>query len=301
MDLRVFAAVVRRFKKLVIGGFVLASLLALVSYGTPALVNGKPTIKPRGSEVWSSQTLLMLSQATFPYGRAVEQYPTGPNNTQSSPPVGDSTLPNLAPIYVRLANGTAVLSGIHKMARVPGTVWASAVYDPVSNEPLPFVTLSSTAPTAADAARLANTAATVFQSVVATQQSTAQIPSDQRVQLQLLTNGNKPKLIDGPKKTIPMLLFVTVLAASIVLAFMLENANPRVKPSSKEDLGHSGHSADRGLILDRPNGHAPLRTGAGHTLRPEASRRFAFARTRGADGLLDADAPADPGRPSEGS
>lgn len=303
MDLRLFAGVLRRFKKIVFGGFVLAVLLAVVSYGTPTLAHGKPTIKPRGREVWSSQALVILTQATFPYGRAMEQYPSGPNHPEApTTPVGDTTLPNLAPIYVRLANGEAVLTRIHTLARVPGTVWASGVYDSVTNNALPFITLSSAAPTAADAALLATTAATVFQSVVSAQQAAAQIPAGQRVQLQLVDSGKRPRLLNSPKKTVPLLLFVTVFGASILLAFMLENANPKVKVQVDTDLRHGAHPAARALTPSGSNGQVAPASTIPHDVGPRPARRLFIFGARGvAEAASDTDPPAEPGRSFGGS
>ena len=43
MDFKLFLAVVKRYKRMVIGGMVLAVVLSMLSYGTPGLKGGKPT------------------------------------------------------------------------------------------------------------------------------------------------------------------------------------------------------------------------------------------------------------------
>lgn len=46
MDFTLFFGVVKRYKRVVIPGAVLAVVLAVLSYGTPGLKGGKPTIVP---------------------------------------------------------------------------------------------------------------------------------------------------------------------------------------------------------------------------------------------------------------
>ena len=43
MDFKLFLAVVKRYKRMVISGIVLAIVLSVLSYGTPGLKGGKPT------------------------------------------------------------------------------------------------------------------------------------------------------------------------------------------------------------------------------------------------------------------
>ena len=73
MDFKLFFAVVKRYKRVVISGTVLAVVLSVLSYGTPGLKGGKPTIIPRGSEVWQGDAEVLISEEGFPYGRAVTQ------------------------------------------------------------------------------------------------------------------------------------------------------------------------------------------------------------------------------------
>jgi hypothetical protein len=227
MDLRLFCAVLWRFKRLIIGGFLLAVVLAVVAYGTPGFSHGKPDITPRGSVTWQSQTELLITESSFPYGRAAPELTGGSAKTGApAEPLGDQDyMSGLAPIYAALANGNNLQTLIHKNAPV-GTLNATEVTDAATNGDLPFVELTATAPTSRAASRLSGAAASVLVNYVTKQQNAAGISATDRVQLQLVDNGAGPKLIEGHKLSIPLLVFVAVMGAAIALAFILENARP---------------------------------------------------------------------------
>lgn len=227
MDIRLFLAVIRRFKKLVIGGVILAILLAILSYGTPRMVNGKPGVIPRGTETWQSQAEIMITQGSDPYGRAAQQF-TGGSAKMPATPVGDqSYMSGLAPIYAALANGDAIRNRVAQADHLPGTFTATEVIDTATSAPLPFIEMTATAPTETDAVTLAERASKVLENYVAAQQQAAGIAPADRVLLQMVQNGRPATLVKGHSTTIPMLVFVAVLAASIWLAFLKENADPK--------------------------------------------------------------------------
>jgi hypothetical protein len=259
MDVRLFCAVLWRFKRLVIGGSFLAAVLAVLAYGSPTLSHGKPTIIPRGGESWQSVAELLITQASFPYGRAAQQYtPGSPKTNTPSVPVGDQQyMSGLAPVYAALANGNAVKTLIHQAAPVPGTVVATELTNAATSQPLPFVDLTATAPTSGAAARLASAAAAVLGNYVGKQQTAAGIAPNDRIQLQVVQNGLRPQLVSGHKPTIPVLVFVAVLGAAIALALTLESVWPRTAAA----LGRVPAGAGYGSLAARSPSAASLNRG----------------------------------------
>src|ERR1700733_10234530 len=145
MDFKLFIAVVKRYKRVVIGGTILAVVLSVLSYGMPGLKGGKPTVIPRGSEVFQGQAELLISQAGFPYGRAVDQYTPG-SQTSPSEPIGDENyMANLSSVYAAVANSTSIQQKVAKQSGVAvcpslqpcGTVMAAEVDDISDGVPLP--------------------------------------------------------------------------------------------------------------------------------------------------------------------
>ena len=236
MDFKLFLGVLKRYKRMVISGTVLAVVLSVLSYGTPGLKGGKPTIIPRGSEVWQGEAELLISQEGFPYGRAVEQVTPGKGTSIPSEPIGDENyMASLSSIYAAVANGNDVQHQVATEAGVPlcsllvgvirpcGTVVAAEVADLNTGAPLPLLTLTASAPTAVDAAKLATATVSVLQREITQQQAAAGTPVDQRVELQPVKSGTPATLIQGYSKSISILVLFAVMAASIALAFIRNN------------------------------------------------------------------------------
>lgn len=272
MDFKLFLGVLKRYKRTVIGGTVLAVLLSVLSYGTPGLKGGKPTIVPRGSEVWEGQAELLISQEGFPYGRAVQQVAPGKGPGVPAQTIGDySYMASLSSIYAAMANGNYVQHQIATQARVPlcpllvtvtqpcGTVVAAEVSDLNTGAPEPLLTITSSAPTAGDATKLATTAVSVLQSEISRQQAATTTPIDQRIVLQAVKTGVPATLTKGHSKSIPMLVLFAVVSASIALAFIRNNHSDDPVRSTRRRL-------DDGLA---PDG-GPMFGGAGNGRIAEA-------------------------------
>jgi Flp pilus assembly protein protease CpaA len=259
MDIPLFFAVLRRFKWIVLGGLVLGIALAVLSYG-------------RGSVTYESQAEALITQQSFPYGRAAAP---GGANPAAAVQVGNSAvLSGLSPVYAQLANSDQIIHSVHKLARVPGTITASEVSDLASGANLPFVQLVSTSPTAAGAVTLTQTEFNVLSRYIAQQQAAAGISPNDRVQLILIQSGNPPKLASGHSSSIPMLVFVAVLGAAIAVAFIREKADPRTaaalgrvpaeQPHLAQDALHANGMAANGNDYGaEPNIHLVPGAGAG--------------------------------------
>lgn len=275
MDFKLFFAVVKRYKRVVIVGAVLGVVLSMLSYGMPGLKGGKPTIIPRGAETWESEAQVLISQAGFPYGRAVTQVVPGKGTSTPAEPIGDvSYMSNLSSIYAALANGSDVQRAVAKATHIalcpltigpigtatptPGPVPCSSVVaaplaQPGTGVPLPLLTLTSSAPTETQAAKIATTTITVLRNAITRQQAASDTAVDQRVQLQTVNTGATATLTQGPSKSIPILVLFAIVAASIGLAFILNNNSDDPVRSTRRRLDE-GLDLDGGLAVAR-NGH----------------------------------------------
>lgn len=207
MDLRLFVAVLRRFKKLTIGGLIAAVVLAGLAY---ARGGGAPT--------WQAQSEVLITQANDPYGGAT------PEVVQEGGYLG-----SLSNVYAAMANGDAVQVMVQRAAGVPnGVVSAAEVVDPATGNPEPLITLTSSAGTSSGAVGLAQKMPAVLEKYIVGQQALASVPAGQRVQLAAVKNGFPPEMLSSKSKTVlPVLVFMGVLIAVITIAFMLENINPK--------------------------------------------------------------------------
>jgi hypothetical protein len=233
MDLKWFFGVLRRHKLMMIGGTVLAAVVAVLAYTKLA------------PEVWQSQSQLLIAQGHDPYGAAAQ--PVSPNGGN-----GVSYMASLAPIYAALANGDVIQGEIRKVD--PGAkVVATGLSDPATGASLPMVQLMVAGSTPAGAHKLAALAATTLENYVASEQAASDVPQAQRVQFSFIQDGAQTKLLSGPSKFTSLLLFVVVLGCVLGLAFKLD------KPSkSSDDEFWAGHS-----VIEAEDAHTAAPNGIG--------------------------------------
>ncbi|MBV9801678.1 MAG: hypothetical protein JO130_00745 [Solirubrobacterales bacterium] len=227
MDLRLFWAVAKRYKKVSITGTLLAVVLAIFAYGTP----GPGGIKPRGGVTWESDAQLLITQGSGPYGRA------DPKSISEGNP---GYMASLTTVYAGLANGSAVQNAV-RATKLPGAVIATEGVDQLTGDYTPFVNIVATAPSAAGAAELAQRAIAIFQNYVAQTEAASGVPANSRVTLDVVRNGNPPVISASPKPTIPVLIFVAIFAATIMLMFSLENRDPKSAAALGRVPGEASH------------------------------------------------------------
>lgn len=217
MDLRLFWGVAKRYKRLSIGGTLLAIVLAVLAYGTPSFSGGMPTVVARASSTYQSAAELLLTPGSGTYGNA------GPKTVAVGAP---GYMSSLSPVYTGLANGTAVQDAV-RAAKVPGTVKATEGVDPLTGAYTPFVNLIATGPTASDAEILVKRGIAAFQHFVTQTEAASGVPGNARVQLEVVKTGLPATLAAGPKPTIPILVLLAVFAGTVALMFSMENRDPQ--------------------------------------------------------------------------
>ncbi len=239
MDLSLFFDVLWRARGLLVGTVILAAALAALTYGLPG-------------QVWQSESRLLISQSDFPYRQSSEA-------SNLAQPLG-----NLSPIYASLANGSVVQGEIKQKLGPGGTVKATEDIDAAASSFLPFVNLTATGPTEKSATARAEGAGKIFIAYVARQQAAAGIPASKRIDLTALGSGTTPTLIEGKKLSVPILVFLAVIAAVIAMLLIRENLrqsadrreeaelarevtiDPRLQPvgpNGGDESGHRPHAA----------------------------------------------------------
>ena len=123
--------------------------------------------------------------------------------------------------------------------------------------------MTSSAPTAAAAAKIAVSTLTILRDDIAQQQNASGTPADQRVQLQTIKSGSPATLAKGPSKTVPILVLFAIVSASIALAFIRNN-------HSEEPVRTTRRRLDEGLAPDE--GRAFANDGNRRTVEPDYGR-----------------------------
>jgi hypothetical protein len=239
--------VVWRFRLLVALGTCIALLLALLV--TVRVSLSSPHISYRQNQTFSSESRVFITQQGFPWG-----YAAPPTVSPTNPAVDAATeakllgtkqfadptrFPSLAVLYAYLAMSDPVKRILLQGGPAKGTILAEPVVSTQSGygTTLPLVAVSATGKTAAAAVALTVRATNAFRTFLEEQQARNRIPAQNRVLLTVITKADPPKLVQGRSKTLPLVVFITVILAVMGLVFMLENMRPtRVRPVPADEV-----------------------------------------------------------------
>lgn len=231
MDLGLYARVIWRFRFVVALGLVAAIALSVLSYARVSFQGGRPHLTPRQPETFGSSETLLITQGGFPWGRTSLPFTLGPDGVPQSSYGDPSRFAGLAGLYSQFANSDDVQAIAQRLAGgAPGGFAASPVrVDSSSTQTLPAVTITSVGPTPSAAIRQAQAAGEAFTRFLASNQDAANIPKSQRVMVQVLNRARAAAVVSPRKKTLPVVVFLALMAATIGLAFVLENLRPHVR------------------------------------------------------------------------
>jgi hypothetical protein len=240
VDLPLYLRVLWRFRLLVALGTLIAIALALLA--TVRVSATSPYLSYREGKVYSSEARVFVTQQGFPWGYAAP--PTVTTGTPAAEAAAEAKLlgakqfadptrfPGLAVLYAYLAVSDPVKRIMLRHGPVDGKVMASPVVSTQSGygTTLPLVAISGTGQTPRDAELLTIRATNAFKVFLQEQQAMNRIPTENRVLLTVITKADPPALVKGRSKTLPVVVFVTVLLGVVGLVFMLENMRPRIRP-----------------------------------------------------------------------
>lgn len=219
MDLRLLGRVLWRFKFLVMGGLVLGAALAVLSICKVNL-SGSPWLEYRKPQVWVSYTRLLVTQRGFDLGSTA-----GGQDTSGR-------FSGLAVIYSNLVTSDPVMAIMRRQGPVRGSLQAAAVEaTPGSEDYLPIISIAGFADTPGGSAQLAQRASNALQRFITQQQVEHRVRDADRVLLRPLNVAGGTKLFAPRKKTLAIVIFLTMMLASIGLALVLENLRPRTRLS----------------------------------------------------------------------
>jgi len=234
MDLALYMRVVWRFKFIVAAGFLAAiGLVILATFHVSFAGASAPKLSYRKPQLFKSDATVFVTQPGFPWGSTITKYLPG-NITTGKPsvPVADpNRLSSLTALYAQIATsdplGVLDVPPDSKVEKVSVTALPAPAY---SNPAiLPLITITALAQSPAAAQQLAGHAAASFHTWLDHQQNESKIPAQQRVTMQVINSGTKPIVAVGRSKTLPGIIFITVMSATFGLIFVLENLRPRVR------------------------------------------------------------------------
>jgi hypothetical protein len=255
MDLRLFLRVLWRFRALVFIGFMLAVGLAVVSFYRVSFDGGKPEFRYREKEEWASYARLLVTQPGFDWGHSVvdldrERLSEGDVARLDLQQAVETRLSNLAIFYSRLidskderlVDSDALRRIILRGGPLRGEIEAAPLPAVEGGESvLPIISIAGISDTASMSLALTQRTDSALREYIAAEQRARNVPPSERIQLEPLQSAGGTRLLAGRSKTLPIVVFLTVMVAVIGLAFILENLRPRVRsvPSPESAFGPS--------------------------------------------------------------
>lgn len=230
MDLRLYLRVIWRFRIVVGLGLLLALVLAFLSFVRVSVASGGPKFSYRQSETWQSGMRFVLTGPGFPVF-SVEAAKGSPLN-----------LTALSSFYAKLATSDEVLRLAKRNGPLNGVMEAQTGIEQVgfAKTPTPYLLIIGLAATRSNAISVAARGGHAFQQYVAREQEASGVPARERIQLRVVNVAREAVLLEPRKRTLPIVIFLTVMTAALGLAFVLDNLRPRIHAVSdlKDDERH---------------------------------------------------------------
>jgi hypothetical protein len=227
MDIRQHLGVLSRWRRLVVAGVVLAIALAvLISFKV-----GPGGLEWRSEASFQSDSRTFVTQPGFPWGRATLP---GADPTQQIAPNGEKLRTfaptdrfiELAVVYAYLAQSEDVRRRITP-APLEEQIQVFPIPSPATGEPLPLLQISTTASSAADSRELHAAVIKALRAYLERNVDVNGVPDEDRVKLDVLNPPSDGVLIGGRSLTQSGLVFLLILAATLVAVYVLENLYPR--------------------------------------------------------------------------
>ncbi len=233
MDFALYLRVLWRFRLLVLLGLMLALILAILSIVRVS----EDGLTYRQSEMWSSNTRLLVTQSGFPEGRLYGQTAT-PGDETGEPVVDPGRFNNLAVLYSELAVSDAVRGLMRRTGPISGRFIANPVI--AGGEfrvQLPMIDITAIATTPLAAIQLAERSANALKTYIAIQQRASHVPVADRAVIIPVVRPTQAELFQPRSKTMAIVVFLAVMFVTVGLAFLLENLRPRMVQAASPSLG----------------------------------------------------------------
>ncbi|HEX9599143.1 MAG TPA: hypothetical protein VF963_07180 [Gaiellaceae bacterium] len=227
MDLQLYLRVIWRFKWLVAVGLVAAFSLSVLSMFQVSLKS--PHLKSRSVEQWRSTQTLLVTPPGAPWLRV--------GNSANSDPQKFSTLGTILVQFVmsdevrRLINRSWPLTKYDVIQAFP--VLAQSYNS--NSPPLPLISVEVTSFSGFRSRQLVEHTTAAFRDYVEQLQAQNSIPTDRRVVVTTVRSYEPPLLIAGRSKTLPVVIFLTVMIGISGICLVLENLRPRVRAVARDD------------------------------------------------------------------
>jgi hypothetical protein len=235
VDLQLYARVLWRFRVLVAAGLTLALALAALS----VVRIGPHGVTYRDSRLWSANMKLEVTQRGCPECRLYAELPSGADGLPTPVAPGQAVadparLATLARYYAQLITSDPVRMRAERNG-LTGSIIATPIRDEQSGVILPYIDILSIATSARGAVDYANSSVRALSEYLLAEQRANNVPAADRVIIEPIVRSQGAEVYRPRPKTMPIVVFLVVMFATVGLAFVLENARPRSRRLDPED------------------------------------------------------------------
>jgi hypothetical protein len=232
VDFQLYGRVLWRFRLIVAAGLI----LAVAAAGLSVIRVSSSGVSYRQTEVWSSTARLGVTQYGFPWGRLFAQSPvTGTEGKDQIPVANPDRFNALAVLYAELATSDPVRRLMLRRGVMRGEIIATALRDSESGTQLPLIEMTGLAESPQEAVALTSRGVLALQTYLEEEQRSNGVPALDRVVLQEVVEPTEAEVFQPRSKTMPVVIFLAVMFATVALAFLLENLRPRYKEAKELD------------------------------------------------------------------
>lgn len=258
MDLRRHLQVVWRFRRIAVGGFLVAVAVAIL-----ASFHVSPSgLTWRSDQTFTSTSTLFVTQTGFPWGRvtlpSASLQPTGVTGNEGTDDSeatqrerreygAPERFSDLAVVYSFIARSDQVRALVMPRPQ-PDQIVITPVTNPATGANLPLLLMETHATDQGIAQQLNEGVISALRKYLEEEQEASDIPNDQRVRVQVLNPPTPAGVTEGRTYMASVVLFIMVLAATLAIIYLLENLR----------LNRPAAGSDRNGRGPGPNGHAPL-------------------------------------------
>jgi hypothetical protein len=228
MDIRHHLRILWRWRAVLAIGLVAATVVAVL-----ASFKVSPSgVEWRSEPTYSSTSRTIVTQRGFPLGRAALPMPipteeparNGPSTPRFAPP---ERMTELAVVYSYIAKSDQVKTLITPVP-LDQQINVAAVSNPATGDPLPLMEIATTAHSAPGARALNRAVINSLKQYLDRHGEANDVPPDERVTLDVLNSPPLGVLVGGRTPTLSVVLWLLILALTLVAVYVLENLYPSV-------------------------------------------------------------------------
>ena len=268
MDLIEYGRVIRRQALIVVFGLTITFALmffALVRVSGDGMALRQPP-------TYQARSTILVTKEGFPLGKAAA------SDFEQS----DTRMQYLAGVYAELATSETVRSVIQndgtRMPLPRASYDVTQLIEPINHTPFPIMEVMGVSTSPGGAKAVANRVAAGLRRYILVNQNRVGTPKSQRVDLRIISRADHADVLQGVKKTTPLMLFMLGLVVTLGCAFARDNVKRNRRGPGSQSPPYEPPGPGKVELESVPEEPAVQAQVAGGHRRRSSQARTAFDR-----------------------